>query len=185
MNDQEDSRIIESVRAGNRDDYSIIVDRYKRPLFNLAYRMTGNYSDAEDLTQETFVKAYENLSRFDSSRRFFAWLYTISLNLIRNHIKKQVQILAGNAQGVASRHSQGDFDTGCQERSMMKSQDIERLNESLILLSGSLREAVLLRFHQGLSFKDMAEVSGISSSAAKMRVYRGLERLSEMMKGER
>ena len=84
-----DIDIIRRVLEGNRDSYALIVDKYKGPIFNLTYRMTGSYDDASDLAQETFIRAYKNLSRFNTEKKFFTWLYTISLNLIRNHLKER------------------------------------------------------------------------------------------------
>jgi len=88
MSQDKDQEIIERVLGGERDAYGTLVDRYKGPLFNLAYRMTGSRHDADDLTQETFIRAYAALSSFRKGSKFFTWLYTISLNLVRNHLKK-------------------------------------------------------------------------------------------------
>ena len=59
--------------------YALLVDEYKSPIYNLAYRMTGNLGDAEDLTQETFIRAYQYLWRYDNRKKFFSWLYTLAL----------------------------------------------------------------------------------------------------------
>jgi RNA polymerase sigma-70 factor (ECF subfamily) len=182
MNDREEKRIIECVRKGNHRDYALLVDRYKVPLFNLAYRMTGNYDDAEDLAQETFVKAFENLDHFDNNRRFFTWLYTIGLNLIRNHLKKESRIVACYPPEDSLERVEENGTGNNPERHVMDKEDINILNLSLLRLPDDLREAIILRFQQGLSFNDIAEVSGISPSAAKMRVYRGLERLRGLVR---
>ena len=92
METSEEVDIIKSVLGGDRNSYVLLVDRYKTPIFNLAYRMTGSYEDASDLAQETFVKAFENLGRFDQEKKFFVWLYTIGLNLVRNHLKREQRI---------------------------------------------------------------------------------------------
>ena len=73
--DQEDEVIL-SVLDGKREAYALLVDAYRTQIFNLAYRMTGNYEDASDLAQETFIKAYQNLRQFDPGKRFFTWLYS-------------------------------------------------------------------------------------------------------------
>ncbi len=181
MNDREENQIIKRICQGHRHEYALLVDRYKTPLLNLAYRMTGNYDDAEDLAQETFVRAYEKLSHFDRNRSFFTWLYTIGLNLIRNHLKKAGRTVAADPLIPAHGEQQGDAEFKDPERSVMNGQDMDRLHMALLQLSEDLREVLILRFQQGLSFSDIAEVAGISQSAAKMRVYRGLERLRELM----
>jgi RNA polymerase sigma-70 factor (ECF subfamily) len=84
MDRQQENRIIIEVLQGDRQKYSLLVEHYKGHVFHLAYRMTGDLSEAEDLTQETFIRAYLHLSKFHPDRSFFTWLYTIGINLIRN-----------------------------------------------------------------------------------------------------
>ena len=181
MSQDKDQEIIERVLGGERDAYGTLVDRYKGPLFNLAYRMTGSRHDADDLTQETFIRAYAALSSFRKGSKFFTWLYTISLNLVRNHLKKglPLQSLESYSQ-VPSREEDHN-----PEECAIRQDDVRVLNASLYRLPEILREAVVLRFYQGLSFEDIVEVSGGSLSSAKMNVYRGLEKLRLLMREER
>lgn len=176
----EENKIIESVLAGNRDSYASLVDAYKRTIFNLAFRMTGSYHDADDLAQETFIKAYINLRRFDPEKRFFTWLYTISLNLIRNHLK---QIGWNISREITERTVSAEeiIDGDRMERKLIQAQEINRMETSLQDISIELREAIVLRFYQDLSFEEIATISDTSLSAVKMRVYRGLERLKSLM----
>jgi RNA polymerase sigma-70 factor (ECF subfamily) len=78
------AEIVARVLKGDRKAYALLVEEYKSPIYNLAYRMTGNLEDADDLTQETFIRAYQYLRRYDPRKKFFTWLYTIALNLIKN-----------------------------------------------------------------------------------------------------
>ena len=176
-----DIDIIRRVLEGNRDSYALIVDKYKGPIFNLAYRMTGSYDDASDLAQETFTRAYKNLSRFNTEKKFFTWLYTISLNLVRNHLKQnKKEIFYDSPENTElSRSWQADIDDS--EHALIKRQTIYQLNLCLRRLPADLKEALILRFYQDLPFEDVSVVLDISLSAAKMRVYRGLEKLQELM----
>ncbi len=174
--------IIQSVLEGDRDSYALLVDRYKAPIFTLAYRMTGSYEDANDLAQETFIKAFENLGRFDQKRTFFTWLYTIGLNLVRNHLKKVKRMPVRNGAEDIPSLSQDNSPNA--ELSMVGDQTMRDLEICLNCLSDNLREMVVMRFYQELSFEDIARISGLSLSAAKMRVYRGLEKLRELMEGQ-
>jgi len=176
----EEKKIIEDVIAGNCDSYASLVDAYKGMVFNLAFRMTGSYQDADDLAQETFIKAYLNLRSFDPGKRFFTWLYTISLNLIRNHLKKKGRNLSGVI--TDSSVSEEEISHGDRaERVLIEAQETSRIERCLQKLPIDLREAVVLRFYQDLSFDEIAITSGTSPSAVKMRVYRGLERLQRLM----
>ena len=182
MNEKHESTSIKRVLKGDRDAYAILIDKYKGPVFNLAYRMTGNHQDAEDLAQETFIKAYEALGTFNREKRFFPWLYAIALNLVRNHVKKQRMSLSLGNNAPEWNISQND--RGNPEKTAFLTQEREELVFCLQSLPLDLKEAVILRFYQDLSFEDISEILGVSLSGAKMRVYRGLDRLRGLMKRE-
>lgn len=175
MNDEQELEIIGRILNGDREAYSALVDRYKGPVFDLAYRMTGTYHEAEDLAQEAFVKAYETLKGFRKEKRLFPWIYTIALNLIRNHLKKRLRempVTASDPYLEAAEEKTHD-----PEHDTIIRQEIEMLSRCMQTLPPDLREAVILRCYQDLSFEEVSEILGISLGATKMRVYRGLERL--------
>jgi RNA polymerase sigma-70 factor, ECF subfamily len=180
MEPKQESEIILRILGGERDAYALLVDSYKGPVFNLAYRMTGSYEDARDLAQEAFLRAYRNLRHFDREKRFFTWIYTIGLNLIRRHLK---QCGRNTYQETAERSFPPAGIQGGErvEQDMIRSQEISRLEICLLKLPAELREAVVLRFYQDLPFEEIARVADASVSAVKMRVYRGLEKLRRLM----
>ena len=87
--DADDAQVIAAISDGDVNAYSTLVLRYQRAVFNLMFRMTGSYEDATDLTQETFIKAYDQLHRFQKGKKFFPWLYTIGLNHAKNFLSQQ------------------------------------------------------------------------------------------------
>jgi RNA polymerase sigma-70 factor (ECF subfamily) len=180
MNHNErDIRVIRQVLRGNRDAYADIVERYKSPIYNLAVRLTGSLSEAEDLAQDVFIRVYEILDRFDDSKRFFPWMYTVALNVIRNHIKKKRSIfLRFQTNTVADKWHK---DTNTPEKSVSDSQQHERLARYILKLPILQKEAIVLRYYQSLAFEEIAEIQACSVSAAKMRVYRGLEQLNRLL----
>ncbi len=180
MTPTEENQIVERVLQGERGEFTSLVDAYKGMIFNLAFRMTSSRQDADDLSQETFISAYRNLRQFDPRKRFFTWIYTIGLNIIRNHLKKQGREMT--MENVARSSSEAEIDQGAQaERDMIQAQETGRLEICLRKLPPDLREAVVLKFYQGLSFEEIAAISDASPSAVKMRVYRGLEQLKQLM----
>jgi len=184
MIDREEIAVVSRVLEGERDAFAFLVDRYKGPIFNLAYRLTGSYEDARDLAQETFLRAYGNLGRFDRKKKFFTWLYTIALNLIRNHRKKNSCLSRHGLDGeTVSAAEPGRYD-GDSEQRMIDAERVRMMERAMERMPHDFREALLLRFHQGLSFEDIAAVLEISPSGAKMRVYRGVELLRELIDGE-
>jgi len=181
MDSKTESEIIARVLKGDRQAYAMLVEEYKGPIFNLAYRMTGGLEDAEDLTQETFIRAYQNLHRFDRDKKFFTWLYTIGINLIRNHLKKNVRDISHLAvadsalEHHAQEHTREVGETLSEDRMI-------RLEQVIRKLPVDLREAIILKFLQDLTFEEVSNVTGDSVSAVKMRIYRGLEKMKQMMK---
>jgi RNA polymerase sigma-70 factor (ECF subfamily) len=180
MDQKLEAEIVAKVLKGDRQEYALLVEKYKSPIYNLAYRMTGNLEDAGDLAQETFVRAFQHLQRFDPDKIFFTWLYTISLNIIKNHLRKKREVTAEYEPGSA--HLTGPAgERENPEQLFILHQQADVLDACLQKLPVDLREAIILRFYAELSFEEVAAISGASLSAVKMRVYRGLERLKQLM----
>ena len=126
MTTNEENQIVERVLQGKREAFAALVDAHKGTIFNLAFRMTGNHQDADDLSQETFIRAYRNLRQFDPRKRFFTWIYTIGLNLIRNHLKKHGREMT--RENAARSSSEAGIDQGAQtERDVVQAPEIRRL----------------------------------------------------------
>lgn len=179
MDRQEEQDVIAQVRRGERAAFAVLVDAYAKPIFNLAFRMTGNRQDADDLAQETFLRAYQKLKRFDPEKKFFTWLYTIALNIIRNHLKSSPE---RTARIVEMAHPLSDpVDPANPEGLFLDREKAQLLEICLQKLPSELKEAVVLRYYQDLSFDEIATITDASVSAVKMRAYRGLERLRALM----
>ncbi|MRS04398.1 RNA polymerase sigma factor [bacterium] len=180
MNRKTDAEIVAEVLKGDRQAYGLLIDAYKGPLFNLALRMTGRPEDADDLTQETFIRAYEKLHRFDREKKFFTWLYTIGINLIRNHLKKNERERAIRAADRPASVLHNQAESG-REGDYPSEDAVKRLDVTMRSLPVDMQEAILLKYHQDLTFEEIADITGDSISAVKMRVYRGLELLKSLM----
>jgi RNA polymerase sigma-70 factor (ECF subfamily) len=174
MDKKQENETIQSILNGNREKFALFVDKYKGPVYNLVYRLTGSRYDSEDLAQETFIKAYKSLNSFIPKKNFFPWLYTIAINLTRNHLKKKKPLIVENFD-----HLQTDKDNP--EQAVSKQQEAEELALYIQRLPVSLREAIILRYYHYLHFEEISQILCISLSAAKMRVYRGLEKLEYLM----
>jgi RNA polymerase sigma-70 factor (ECF subfamily) len=179
MDIREESLIISDILAGDPDAYAILVKRYQRPIFNLMIRMTSSEEDAFDLTQETFTHAYEKLDRFRLSSRFFPWLYTIGMNLARDFLRKRRTAGIGAEELYETQRSLSVNSE--QENTLAEKLDAQRVKAALQKLPLDYREAITLRFHEGMSMKDVALALGISVSGAKMRIHRGLLKLRQLI----
>ena len=174
MNDK-DSQIIEAVRAGDIQAYGILVRKYQGLLFNLAFRMTGNVEDAEDMTQSTFIKIYEKLSTFDGKRSFRNWAYTIALNKIRNNLRRKKLINFLSLDSFANPDGQPVQIADSAQNTERKTQENELLAEienNLLKLPLDTREAfILFHFHNN-SVGDIAAQTGLTENVVSIRLYR-------------
>jgi len=168
-----DARIVEAVRAGDRQAYGMLMDKYEKKLFSAAYRVVNDGEDAADATQNAFVKAYQNLDRFDTSRRFFSWIYRILLNEslnILNH-RKRFDELPDNVTVTEKNPEQtyGDTETG------------RLLQSALMDLSEEHRVVIVLRHYQGMSYREMGEVVGIQEKTVKSRLFSARQQLKHIL----
>lgn len=168
--------LVYEILSGDVDSYALPVKRYQKPIYNLMLRMTGSEQDALDLTQETLVRAYEKLEKFDPSAPFFPWLYTMGLNLARDFLRR------AKRSPTESYDPENGFSTETDQDDRLLDQiDAQQVLEKLQTLPLEHREALLLRFHEGLSLSEIAYALGLSVSAAKMRVHRGLLKLRQLL----
>ncbi len=175
----DDAQVIGAVLDGDVNAYSTLVSRYQGAVFNLMIRMTGSYDDATDLAQETFIKAFEQLHRFQKGKKFFPWLYTIGLNHARNFLRhnKRTQTVPLEDYEPGS----GLDYPGQQEENIVAKLDYVKLHAALNQLPIDYREALVLRYREGLSMEDVADALNVKLSAAKMRVHRGLDKLRDIL----
>lgn len=184
MDREGEQEIISAVLSGKTEAYALLVARYQKPIYNLMVRMTGSLEDAADLTQDTFIKAFESLHRFQTGRKFFPWLYALGLNHSRNFLLKRK---TSRERVVAI----DDIETGSgldypgqEEENQCVRLDLNRVRSALDRLPAEYREALILRYHQELPLEDVATALDVSLSAAKMRVHRGLKKLRAILDGE-
>ena len=171
MDETQETQIVARVLEGDRQAFALLVEEYKSPIYNLAYRMTADRQDAADLTQDVFIRAYTYLWRYNPKKKFFTWLYTIALNTIKNYIKKNKQYKNAQSQNLEERQFSAN-------QNIFEARDI---NIYLSELNMETRALIIMKYVQELSFEEISEITGKSISAVKMRIYRGLEKLKEMM----
>ena len=171
-----DQSLVYDILSGDVNAYALLVKRYQKPILNLMLRMTGSEQDALDLTQETFVRAYEKLEKFNPSASFFPWLYTMGLNLARDFLRR------AKRSPIESYEPDDSFSIEIDQYDRLADQiDVQKVSEVLQSLPVDYREALLLRFHEGLSVGEVAYALGLSLSAAKMRIQRGLIKLRQLL----
>ena len=171
---QGDQIAIDQARRGDRDAFRVLVDRHARALFRLAFRMTGNELDAEDIVQETFLKAWKQIARFDGRAGFGTWLHRICSNCALDHIRARKRRDLGAPDEVLD---QVPAAGASPERMAQSSQVAAILGAALEELSGMERAAFVLRHYEGMSIQEISAALGVQTGAAKHSVFRAVQKL--------
>ncbi len=176
MSAQSDISIIDEVLKGGHQAFAQLVERYRQYVFTLAFRIVPNREDAEEIAQDSFVKAYRYLADFRQESKFSTWLYTIvQRNAISFLRKKQMDV-----QPI------GDKESLVQESSnplhiLQKKSDRQMINAALALLKSEDASIISLFYLQEQSLDEIGQIMGIESGAAKVRLFRARQKLKQVM----
>jgi RNA polymerase sigma-70 factor, ECF subfamily len=172
--------ILEALQ-GKQSAYGQLYDYFAAGLYRLCYSLVLNKQDAEDVLQESFVYAFKNLRRFDSSKASFkTWLYTIAVSRCRNTYRRKQFVTIDFSQLLQLQLPAPRTETP--EAAMSQRESIEAIQEALVALSPILREAVVLRYGQGLSYREMAEIMDVPQKTAESRVRLAHEKLKDVLR---
>lgn len=182
MDATEAAAVLARARQGDGDAFRALVERHSRPLFRLAFRLTGNEQDAEDVVQESLLRAYRQLSRFESRANFGTWLHRIAANCAIDLLRaKQARRDQGRSEPFeeAERVPAAE-DTGPER--LAESADIERrVRAALEDLSPLERAAFVLRHYEGRTIDEIGSALGLRTSATKHSVFRAVRKLRQAL----
>ena len=177
--DLADRAFVARARSGDADAFRALVDLHSRGLFRVAFRMTGNESDAEDVVQESFLRAYRQLGKFDERASFGTWLYRIAVNcaldLVRSRKRRGEQQQAEDSREDAVMTAVSDHPGP--ERLALSGEMRERVAEAMKELSAAERSAFVLRHFEGMRIEEVSRVLGCQPGAAKHSVFRAVQKL--------
>ena len=167
-------------RSGDADAFRVLVERHSRALFGLAFRMTGNEQDAEDVVQESLLRAYKQLGKFDERSSFGTWLYRIavncSLDVVRARKRRSEQCPPADAELDDPVESLAASDP-TPDRIAMSGEARGRIAAAMSQLSVSERTAFVLRHFEGMCIEEVSRVLGCQPTAARHSVFRAVKKL--------
>ena len=178
LSDQELMRI---VQAGDLSPASEIYDRYSGRIYNFALRFLKNAEAAEDATQEVFVKMIRHASQFQGDAKLSTWLFSITANWCRDYLRKADNKSKESDDVLVTLPAPLDQSP---DRNLEQRENEARIQRALKALTPEQREAILLSRYQGLSYAEIAQISGCSEGAVKTRVFRAMETLKKALLGE-
>jgi RNA polymerase sigma-70 factor (ECF subfamily) len=174
-----DASLVHAVLEGNSTAFTTLVDRHARVCLRFATRMLGNIEDAEDVTQEAFVRAYGALGRYDERVAFQTWLMSILINRCRTALgtrrRRDARVVVDDGAVAVAAVPSGADDSALRDA----------IEHALAQLDDAQREAFLLKHVEQLSYEEMSAMTGVGISALKMRVQRACERLQGLLEEDR
>lgn len=167
----DDATAVQRCLDGESAAFETLVTRYQQVLFNVAFRMLGDYEEARDAAQNTFIKVYEKLGTYDPQRRFFSWMYRILMNECLNLRRRPpMGSFIDGIDGVADRTPAPDAVEAAERRRDVK--------HAILALPPMYREVVVLRHFAALSYEEMSEAIGVPAKTVKSRLYSARQQLA-------
>jgi RNA polymerase sigma-70 factor, ECF subfamily len=177
---ESDRSAVAQVCGGDGNAFQSLVERHSKYVFHVAYRLTGSSQDAEDVVQETFLKAYRQLSRFEARADFRTWLHRITVNcsidFIRARRSREISQDLSDVEDAAA----ADLTLGAgpsPDRLAMSAQINERVREALEGLTKMERAAFMLRHVEGRPIREVAAALGLKTEAAKNSIFRAVRKM--------
>jgi RNA polymerase sigma-70 factor (ECF subfamily) len=176
----DDGAAVERARSGDGDAFRLLVERHSRNVFRLAFRMTGNEHDAEDVVQETFLRAYRQLDKYETRASFGTWLFRIasnySLDLLRSRKRREDKRERGMAEQTGILEGMPSLNPG-PDRVAFSGQVQGHVQAALGELSDQERMAFVLRHFEGMSIVEIGNVLGTNTNATKHSIFRAVQKL--------
>ncbi len=173
----EDLILIKKTLMGEKEAFGQLIDKYKNSIFRLAFHMMGNYSDAEDISQEVFLQAYRKLKEFKVGSNFHTWLYTIDLNMCKNKLKRRSilkfisidkSILIGDDEFIREIPDKSIP----VEEALIKKEEKEKVNRVIDTLPLKYRSVFILRYTENMSYEEITKVTKLPLGTVETRLFR-------------
>ena len=175
MSKTDNTKLIERCITGDREAFEALLAEYERPVYNAAFRMLNSPDDARDVTQTVFMKVFENFGQYDPSRRFFSWIYRITLNESINWL------------GKVNRLEPLTFDAADERRGPEQELESARVSASvqaaLMTIKTDYRTIVILKHFLGCSYVEISEILEIPERTVKSRLYTARQQLKDQLTG--
>jgi len=175
MSKTDDTKLIERCVRGDREAFEALLVEYEKPVFNAAFRMLNNRDDARDVTQTVFLKVFQNFAQYDPSRRFFSWIYRITLNESINWLGKENRLepllyeTADEGKGPDEEVESARVSAGVQA--------------ALMTINTDYRTVVILKHFLGCSYVEISEILDVPEKTVKSRLYTARQQLKDALSG--
>lgn len=184
---EKDHSLVQRVQRGDKVAFEMLFTKYQRRVSRLVSRFVRSDAEVEDIVQESFIKAYRALGSFRGDSAFYTWLYRIAVNTAKNHL------VAASKRPISltqfEKNDDDDFeedhfmsDAATPESELITKQIAETVNKTMNELPADLREAIMLREIEGMSYEDIADSMGCPIGTVRSRIFRAREAISQKIK---
>lgn len=178
------ANMVAQVKKGDQEAFEGIVDLFKDKIYRHCYRMVGNGHEAEDLAQETFLRAYRNISKYNNEFKFSTWIFRIATNLCIDRLRKKKPdyYLDAEVPGTdgATMYSQLSSEEPLPEEVVTENERWNELQEEIMKLPEKYRTAIVLKYVEDLSLEEISHIMDIPVPTVKTRIHRGRETLKKV-----
>jgi RNA polymerase sigma-70 factor (ECF subfamily) len=182
-----DQKLVEKAQKGDKKALGMLVEKYQRRLNRLLSRMVRDQSEIEDIVQDSFIKAYRAINNFRGDSAFYTWLYRIGINTAKNHLvklgkrpKAMNDVEIEDIENFEDAQDLRNLETP--ESSMMSSQIVTAVNQTIEALPDELKQAISLREMDGLSYEEIADLMNCPIGTVRSRIFRAREAIAEKLK---
>jgi RNA polymerase sigma-70 factor, ECF subfamily len=169
VNLEQELEWIRKSQKGDLDAFALLIVRYQRFIHSITYRMTGSFSDAQDLAQETFIRAFQQIQNFQGQARFSSWVYRIAVNACLNHRKAKTRL--------EELHEEWSYHTETESGP----EETSQVQQALLKLKPKERAAILLTVYEGLNHAEASEVLGCSETTVSWRIFSARKKLKRLL----
>jgi len=180
-----DQELVERVKCGDKTAFDLLVLKYQQRIINLVSRFVRNQSDAQDVTQEAFIKAYRALPNFRGESAFYTWMYRIAVNTAKNHLAVQSRRPVAVEQDITEiEQIEGNTalkDYATPEHMLLRDEIQETVIKAIESLPADLKMAITLREFEGLSYEDIATAMDCPIGTVRSRIFRARETINNQL----
>ena len=182
-----DTEIVEKILEGDTDSFSVIIEKYEKMIYNLAYRIFNNLSDAEDITQEVFIKVYKNLYKCKGKQCIKTWVYTIAYNTCIDEVRKRKgkNSLSLDAE-IEGEENSFLFEIASSEPTpenvLIEKENILEIEKAINRLNEDGKTLIFLRDIKGFSYNEISEITNLNIGTVKSKINRARNFLKNILK---
>jgi RNA polymerase sigma-70 factor (ECF subfamily) len=178
LGDETDEALVAKIQKGNQRLFGVLIDRYQTKLMRYGKKFLNSHDDIQDIVQDVFIKAYQNLKSFDTSRRFSPWIYRIAHNACINELrKKSRQFISVDFDTFFPHPIYVDPDVSEKEKADMR----HMLDKTLERLPPKYREVLVLHYYEDMAYKDIADILEVPMGTVSIRLKRAKESLKQLL----